>query len=924
MDRKFVYLFTFLFSALFVFTPLHAAKKPKPAWDTTTPDGISLGSLKTENFKEFDRDNCIQVKDNTGSAHLSFKVNVPKGKVASLQYNLLFGISSLKSGFSVPAGSSIDFSVQIDKQAVVTLNNKPSISLQAQEVSIPGGTHDVDIDVRFNAKNCNTTGCIQNMSIHIHQFTQPTVTRAAICKQDGEGYYSCDYAGCNMKQTFKIKAEYNEHDMEVISTSASSCLSNTGSLAKCKRCPHKEIKPSGGMKDHDFDANGKCTVCGLSMPKCNAAGTVYTINNAGEMRALAEQMSLGRVSANIGIDIQSDLVFDDQTTMMPLGDVDHPFQGVINGNGHHISGISATYKGVDCLGFVGVAQGTLLSPAIIANLIFDASNTLDGEGRVGGIVGQASYCTIVNCASFGALSGARDVGGIVGYADQQVSLYNCAAVCSIRSHGNWNPMACGMPGGHILNSYGVGTNALEGQLDELPTATLRHCFSSQGSGEGLTQVSPDVLSSYAMVELLNEQSETPYFMMSDADQYPIPVVYSEVTAQPNSALPTEQASIPRRVRSAARAAGQYDEVPEKERQTVVAGEYVDESAAKLLGRSIEEVIAEQDSIYADYERMYCISRKAPEGAVMYEQLSGGEVTEFESYYLPADSSYLCVNEYEVVSTDRVIAHSQTVTDFDDEGEITQINVYKAENDSYTPESRIIFESEKHIVYEENIDGVMQKTWSFDTKYDMATGNALSTNVFSHDHVTGEARLEISRTFDSFGNQTDADTKQDEYEEYLDSSTNTIHIYYTYTDEVDSLTTLRDHYILRASDLNITDILTEKVIDGEPSLVSGIYVIYNDEGAMVQTVAYGPSDPEKPGSDLRPYLYCDYIGFGAANSYPTSIKVPTVAKPDVKKSLDANIYDMRGRVVRRVMDAKNPFSGLSHGVYIYQGAKYLIR
>ena len=34
--------------------------------------------------------------------------------------------------------------------------------------------------------------------------------------------------------------------------------------------------------------------------------------------------------------------------------------------------------------------------------------------------------------------------------------------------------------------------------------------------------------------------------------------------------------------------------------------------------------------------------------------------------------------------------------------------------------------------------------------------------------------------------------------------------------------------------------------------------------------------------------------------------------------------MQGRVVRRVTDMGDPFNGLPHGLYIYQGTKYIKR
>ena len=73
---------------------------------------------------------------------------------------------------------------------------------------------------------------------------------------------------------------------------------------------------------------------------------------------------------------------------------------------------------------------------------------------------------------------------------------------------------------------------------------------------------------------------------------------------------------------------------------------------------------------------------------------------------------------------------------------------------------------------------------------------------------------------------------------------------------------------------------------------------------------------------REDLYYEYYGYWKGTQYPTSIKMPTTNKPSLKKRSDPNVYDMQGRVVRRVTDTNDPFSGLPHGVYLYQGNKYL--
>ena len=64
------------------------------------------------------------------------------------------------------------------------------------------------------------------------------------------------------------------------------------------------------MQDnHDFDDNDVCKVCKLHKPTFYDNGTRVDIYDAGEMRILAEMMSLGRVPTDIGVDIKGDLVF---------------------------------------------------------------------------------------------------------------------------------------------------------------------------------------------------------------------------------------------------------------------------------------------------------------------------------------------------------------------------------------------------------------------------------------------------------------------------------------------------------------------------------------------------------------------------------------------------------------------------------------
>jgi len=914
MNRIFFYLFTFI---LFYLSSVTAVKA-QCLVEGTTSDGIEIADVKLDGaYKQLANVNTIQLETKNTRSVLSFTITVPTGKVASLSYKLFLEIYSSKSGGKLPKQTSLSFTVRCDNTIAVYHSDPELVLAQLDRVEITEGKHYIEFEARFSAKKCNIAGSIDNLTLHVHQFGKMQVSREPICGQSGENYSTCDV--CGKDSTITIAPRYKDHSMVVRSGTEASCMSNAGSVSVCEHCPYAEINYTGDVKEHDFDADGVCRVCHLRQPRSNSDGSVYDIYYASEMHVLSEMVALGRIPGNIGVNIHSDLVFDKDTTMVPLGTFDNPFQGVLNGNGHCIRGIVYSYQDFDCLGFVGVAKGTLLKNAVIANLVFDSGNTLRGKACVGGIVGYASNCDIVSCASFGALEGTDNVGGIVGYADHQVSIQNCGSVAAIRAYGQWNTMVCGMPLGHILNSYGASTNVLDGAVDELPTTTLRHCFSTQGSGPGLTRVSHDVLTSYAMVQLLNEESESPSFEKSLDDHYPVPIANTAIQAKPNSAIPTKRSAVTWRAASAA-LSDEGDDSDDEWEEPEATGGYVDEQSPSALGHTIEEVLHTDSVQYADFERLYIVTRSAPKGFNIYDEISGGNMLAFESYILPADSSFFKMTEYDVLSSGKVIAKAETMCDFT--GEKKKIDEYKIERDgSASLKSRISFSNNYDIIYQENVDGILKPVWSLETKYDETTGNAILTNGYSHNRITGETHLEFSSTYDS----EDDDLEEDgSYEEYMDESTGTIHVLYYYPDYISDGIPLRDHYILRASDQYLLEFRLEKMVNGEPDLVDGLYLIYDYEDELVQCVAFGPVDEKSHSRVIRPYLYYEYLGFWEATTFPTAIKVPTVEQPSLKNRFDPNVYDMQGRMVRRVTDVNDPFSGLPNGLYIYQGTKYIKR
>lgn len=918
MGKKFFYILTVLLFSLSTASADDYTRTLFPMDGGTTSDGIIISTPVLDGFDMMNENNELNATTFRQKATLSFFVTVPDGKVASIEYQLFIKLRNIP-GFK-PGNYKIVYNAKIDgKTAAFRDADNKTLNSDAERLRILTGKHHVSMEVSFTTKKnqnkCTMSGGIQNMYIHVHRFNEPLLLSEPICGQPGTN--KCKCLVCGLDSVIKISPKYAEHSLKESSQTQKSCLSNMGKMSICEHCPYSEIEQIDDLENHDFDDNGTCRVCKLRKPRSNAEHSVYEIYEASEMRVLAEMVSIGAVPGNIGIDIKADLVFNNDTTMLPLGSFDHPFQGVLNGNGHRIRGIINCFQGVDCLGFVGVAKGTPLSHAVIANLIFDAGNTMKGSACVGGIVGYAAYTDIVNCASFGALEGNNYVGSIVGYADQQVSFQNCASVSRIRTQGNWSPMACGLINGHILNSYGAATNSQNGIADELSTTTFRHCFTTYGSYEGLRQVSHEMMLSYNMLELLNEESESPCFMMSQNDAYPIPVVNSTIQASPNRAIPTTWKAIPRRALSSDLT---DDEPGEKKREVQVIGGYVNEAAMATLGNTVDEILSEDSGMYADFGRQYIATRSVSgEDFELFKPMCDGELLNFESYMLSPDSTSLKLTEYILVSSEKVKAISESIERSVGRNEV--IDEYAIVDGSRNLVSRTTIEGDDNVFYQENIDGILRTIWSINTVYD-ESGNAVSSDVYSYNYQTGETRLENSIPYNTV--EQGEDTETPSYREYVDSETHTIHGIFNDYDPHSGAIISRVHFIIDASNQYLLEILSEKMIDGEPYLTDGMYFVYDEKGSLAQSVAYGPKDTNKPGVNLRPYLYYEYIGFWKTNEYPTATKVPTVTKPSLQKPADYNVYDMHGRLVRKVTNVHDPFSDLPNGLYIYQGEKYLKR
>jgi hypothetical protein len=97
----------------------------------------------------------------------------------------------------------------------------------------------------------------------------------------------------------------------------------------------------------------------------------------------------------------------------PIGSVANRFEGTFNGNGHTITGLTINAPTRDNQGMFAQTNNATLKNIGLVNV------SVTGGSSVGGLVGRGvGRDSITNSSVTGNVSGANDVGGLVGYSAQ--------------------------------------------------------------------------------------------------------------------------------------------------------------------------------------------------------------------------------------------------------------------------------------------------------------------------------------------------------------------------------------------------------------------------------------------------------------------------------------------------------------------------
>ena len=216
--------------------------------------------------------------------------------------------------------------------------------------------------------------------------------------------------------------------------------------------------------DHQYDADGICTVCGS--PKQNAEG-YYLIDTAQKLNWFATKISEGTTSLNALLTADIDLSTSDYPDLM-IGTEAAEFAGVFDGGGHtityHYALVADKWRGL----FAFVRDATIRNlyvegSAVVTNIHYGAL-----IGRAYGNVLVENVITNVNIT--GQRSGVTGDGGMLGANYANITFNNCATLGEM---GNENTS--------MYSSFSAWSNGTS-------STTLNNCYSlcslTEGTGEG--------------------------------------------------------------------------------------------------------------------------------------------------------------------------------------------------------------------------------------------------------------------------------------------------------------------------------------------------------------------------------------------------------------------------------------------------------
>ncbi len=236
---------------------------------------------------------------------------------------------------------------------------------------------------------------------------------------------------------------------------------------------------------HIYGSDGKCTVCGYEGTAPNFVNNAYEITTEKELAWFAGAVNGGNTKINAVL--KNNIQLHKLGAYTPIGTTENPYGGVFDGQGNVINLVFK--QTIDNLGVFGVASGATIKNFTVNGAIriqagithvggvaavakgdtvisgITSTVYIEDNGaahHVGGIVGSSQglggTLTVKNCIFNGSINlpNAWDcVGGILGYANNAVTVYNCGGTGNVS----------GKSGGYVGGISGYINNRNFGALE---------------------------------------------------------------------------------------------------------------------------------------------------------------------------------------------------------------------------------------------------------------------------------------------------------------------------------------------------------------------------------------------------------------------------------------------------------------------------
>ena len=167
----------------------------------------------------------------------------------------------------------------------------------------------------------------------------------------------------------------------------------------------------------------------------------------------------------------------------PIGDADNPFTADFDGDGHTVANLFIDRDTEDGVGLFGASNGSALRDIGLTGV------DVTGGDRVGGLVGNSVYGSVVASYATGSVSGTDEVGGLVGrtwgrvlHSYASVNVSGADAVGGLVGHQLLNDLDSSYATGNVSGMDAVG--GLVGAVSDTSQVILASYATGDVSGEG--------------------------------------------------------------------------------------------------------------------------------------------------------------------------------------------------------------------------------------------------------------------------------------------------------------------------------------------------------------------------------------------------------------------------------------------------------